>query len=722
MIIARDINTSNGVVPYDPELIQMWPDRPVLINEVPIIRIDNGTILIAGLRQVFAIKGRNILVRFHQLISNLDGSSTVDEILESSGDVNGTFRILSTLIQAGAIEEYRSERICSSHHGTSNMIARMSQTTGWNSSQSDVLLRTERLSVSVVAPSTVRSDFVPLLLDVGLKESASEDVEKRYILCSGEYTDTLLDPNAYSEDTTVVLFSCNEDFCRLGPLFKIQQASRFEHAFKQYNSYSQDGGSYRSITGMSLLAHYIFCYVSRLVSFPLYRKIYEFCWQDGFKLDQFIVGDIGIYQANKITPRELRVDKISTLDELCSTVEMPPKFEIPPSAHLWHYDAKNINLSKRTPPRLGSATRISLSTMSQSNNFGLGEDSNNLQLLSKVLFYCAGLYKKEVGLSRVAPSGGNIGAVEVFVQLSTKYRGPNGIYRYNAEDQILELVSEMVQVSDVDEVILHFVGNINLIESKYGAYAYHLLNYDVGVMKQYLHLVTNAIRVSLSWGRSEDFQSGLWIPEATSSFLHCDAAKLSFEKDLRSKSTVGSSMTETWLQSLVFLRYACREFGITKDFKSASTLLLRAFEHDQILKEEDKSSLTVEYLLICSGMTCYNGVYKSRTGRCIQMTEISQDFDGGMLMNQTVLGHSPFKIVPWFRYPKESAVLRHEEFSLLLQRVARVISQAWLELSEFDYVGTAAGGPIRSEIENFLPMQYVGGVPLLSLCFGAEAK
>ena len=703
----------------DPELGPLWHEHPAFVEEVPVVKIDAQTVLLVGFRQSTILRGRGIPSRVHEILSKLDSGCGIEELLEDESDSDGTFRIVSTLIRAGALERRGGRSLRGQSVATDNFIARTSQLTGWNSARDDIYKNLEHTNVVVVGEEEFQTIMCSMLVDAGVCCVTPKEIERAGVtpdFVVGNYASArafLGRIGDLGSSVRVIVCSLQESGCSLGPSFSGSQIGRFSHVDKV----AQPGSDYES--SCAILAHYVFGCVSRSIDIPLYRRVHQFSFDEAAELStsQWVVTDRAVIAADSISPRKVRVDSPQVLEELVAIAEMPPKIEIPPAAHLWHYDEKNVALARDYPEPLSTSYRVSLTEFWDSSS---GENCSDRQSLtgrlSGVLFYCGGVIERGGMRRRIAPSGGNIGAVEIFLDVQGMDIIRDGLYRYHSLKHELELVEARASNSVAGEHIdIHFLGNINKIESKYGAYAFHLLMYDVGVIDQYLAASSKALGVSVC--RFEVDAGVSHTPHLTESFVHCGTRRLALEPRFSSSSSSEFVSMENLLRKRVLGRETCRTFR-SSGCSSSKVILERIAGYWMSVRSNELDAQYVEFLLIDSSNEGDAGVFGIRNGACSRLADIPSDFDSASLMNQSTLGESPFKIVPWLMIPGDDTKIRHDSFAALLQNVANAISWGWLELQDLGLSGTAAGGAIRSDLEPILPTEYHGGAPLLSLCFG----
>lgn len=139
----------------------------------------------------------------------------------------------------------------------------------------------------------------------------------------------------------------------------------------------------------------------------------------------------------------------------------------------------------------------------------------SIDQLAAVLALTAGIRDKTEpngGVRRWAPTGGNLGSVELYIAVHNVEGIAPGFYFYQpAEHSLAALrwrsgglaVDEFIRrairwrLPDLPEVLIMFTGAFHRVAKKYGAFGYNLVHLDAGVAISQLEVVATAL--SLSW-------------------------------------------------------------------------------------------------------------------------------------------------------------------------------------------------------------------------------
>ena len=190
-------------------------------------------------------------------------------------------------------------------------------------------------------------------------------------------------------------------------------------------------------------------------------------------------------------------------------VGFPSRHLLDPKSHQVHYHEHCLELANQSK-QYPSAERISLPAPTElpfpmcdalrclMSETGAATEVLNLARLSSLLMFAGGLdrqaklpYKK---LRRWAPTGGNLGSVELYVAARSVAGLTPGIYFYQACDHTLVRIAPAMNASDIAEfmgraapggdsaaALVIFAAAHHRVAQKYGSFAYRVVQLDAGV-------------------------------------------------------------------------------------------------------------------------------------------------------------------------------------------------------------------------------------------------
>jgi SagB-type dehydrogenase family enzyme len=206
-------------------------------------------------------------------------------------------------------------------------------------------------------------------------------------------------------------------------------------------------------------------------------------------------------------------------------VSLPSRHLINPKGHQAHYrtvnvektyegkrylDAEQVALpSYEQLPQLEGSTLEHLRAMDSER---LSHETLNLINLTALLLFSAGVRPIDGSmpgkLRRWSPTGGNLGSVELYVAASQVEGLDPGIYFYQPREHTLARLSQSKRQADVidfieqvapdehrdgDGALIIMVAAHHRVLSKYGAFAYRIINLDAGVALGQLHMVGSSL-------------------------------------------------------------------------------------------------------------------------------------------------------------------------------------------------------------------------------------
>ncbi|HEX6545259.1 MAG TPA: SagB family peptide dehydrogenase, partial [Bryobacteraceae bacterium] len=204
-------------------------------------------------------------------------------------------------------------------------------------------------------------------------------------------------------------------------------------------------------------------------------------------------------------------------------VAFPSRHLLDPKTHQMHYRAANIELANRGK-RYPSAERIALppgDVLPEPDGDSLAQLTMPVKPSHQLTLYrLANLLRLTAGLDRIvtqtknktrrwAPTGGNLGSVELYVAAREIEGLPCAIYFYQPHEHLLARVNSVMQAREMEELmrqiaptsasadaLLFFTAAHHRLAQKYGAFAYRLSQLDAGVAQVQARMVASGLGLS----------------------------------------------------------------------------------------------------------------------------------------------------------------------------------------------------------------------------------
>lgn len=191
----------------------------------------------------------------------------------------------------------------------------------------------------------------------------------------------------------------------------------------------------------------------------------------------------------------------------CATA-LPGAEFVAPRDHQGHYAVGNIELAQEVrPPLLGevvvalpAAAALDVGVPWSSIEFAAARAPDLLDLAT-LLSRSVGLFRDQGVLRRVAPTGGNLGSVDLFVIARDVPSLDAAVYHYDAPNHRLDRLADIpsndaladaIGSDQLPPCLIVGAGQLSRCAQKYGAFTYRLVHLDSGVALAYLHAIAAA--------------------------------------------------------------------------------------------------------------------------------------------------------------------------------------------------------------------------------------
>jgi SagB-type dehydrogenase family enzyme len=511
------------------------PTRPRLARGLVRVMTDDSLIVEGGpSRQSF----RGALARndLPALMDDLDGSSTVDELLDRSGERrHHVFSMLALLYSTGLIEEAGVASADSALEGypeeSAAYLSRSIDSTRVNRSAVEALQRMTAQRILVVGTGheeLVRNLVTSLAadhLDVGgaacpagpeAMNALVQGVDLLVILGQGAALEELCHV-ARTLGVTALPVLAVGDRLLIGPELGTSNRSCASCVFSQRSALASAqhaamvGSPARSSLAAAFLTREISAMVSRVGTSDTGKMLVAVdldTWsQDRFSLPP--LPDCAVCMAEVSIGAESGVPLAWAYEE---SVAFPARESCDPKSHQVHYKAGNIELQRRNRRWLSAPSVPLPAPADLGTGFPVGaarpqRRDCDLSVVATLLTRMAGLREAVTAsttqVSRWCASGGNLGSVNAYVIARSVIGLPSGVYAYQRGDDSLALLPWASPPEDAPgqdpSVQAHIVltGSLDVVGQKYGPFAWRIVHLDAGAAIAQGRLVAAQLGVDL---------------------------------------------------------------------------------------------------------------------------------------------------------------------------------------------------------------------------------
>jgi bacteriocin biosynthesis cyclodehydratase domain-containing protein len=539
-ISARDMGMA---VSYDPQF--RMPLQPKISEHIRMIPFGSDGFIFDGVQEKQWIRGNAARRFLPELIPLLDGTRTVDEIVQSLPHFPGRFiyDALALLYSRGLIFEGSTEtdKDNKPHYKFFERHLDMTRA-NWNPRQAVDRLRQHSIWIAGF-PEDVR--FLTHELkkyDVSILENYDAFMENRgkrlaVIICDDkrdieEFRE--MAKTFYEQKIPWVLVTFRNNQLYLGPYFETGETPCLECLLSQRkilfepSALSENTNTMLKKAGLAYSGVEIIHLLARLSSSLLLQGMKQ------VDLECFQYKSISLSKVPNCPVCDLNGDGepiINLVTQYESYVEFPSHRFINPKDHQNHYKPSNLDLAKSSLVYPGNR-QIPLPPDDCLPNldFGPGQHSP-LHLLAKLMLYTTG-FKKMISrqterVYRWAPTGGNLGSVGFYFLNIGLNEINHGLYFYQPSTHSLAMISRcdkqcILRSAAADATVNHdrilgyviFTGSYDRVSKKYKEFAYKIIHLDAGVAFAQLQIAAEAlnlgVRLCQSW-QQDDLEALLKI-------------------------------------------------------------------------------------------------------------------------------------------------------------------------------------------------------------------
>jgi SagB-type dehydrogenase family enzyme len=192
---------------------------------------------------------------------------------------------------------------------------------------------------------------------------------------------------------------------------------------------------------------------------------------------------------------------------------VPSRELVSPKAHQMHYAIANLELARQEKKKLFGGDAIPLPATAEPldakpvNRSAPASERVTIEQLATLLSRTGGYVDGANGRRRLAPTGGNLGSVDLWI-IARRVAGLGaGVYHYDSPRHCLECVDRRVPGAAAiaaatgrsagGDCLIIGTGALARCAQKYGPFAYRLVYLDSGVALTYAHAVAAALGLPL---------------------------------------------------------------------------------------------------------------------------------------------------------------------------------------------------------------------------------
>jgi SagB-type dehydrogenase family enzyme len=464
---------------------------------------------------------------------------------------------------------------------------------------------------------------------------------------------------------------------------------------------------------------------------------------------------------------------------LHTATAMPPRELLSPRDHQQHYNLGNVQLTRMQSEATYGAQSLPLPSASAVGgplpwlDLPLEEQELDLEGLAAILSRSAGLHPTRNTGARVAPTGGNLGSVELFV-LAQHVKGlAPGVYRYHAPRHMLErypavpiatLRGALGTAGVLPSCVIVGTGALGKTRGKYHSFGYRLVHFDAGVAIAYIRGIAAGLGVAVrEYPNFYDaelaeaiglhtrdsrfvptFALGLGTPAVRSLPIRAihrgiwaldyvvEAAQLPGvpaqpRRMITTRAAGGRRPSLDSLEEVLLTRRAVRSYAD----QSVPSDLLRELLREvmDVCRERATTGAAapsiVPYMAVQVGSTeLPTGFYTISPASPTQLIPVRQGAtfaDLHRCVLQSSLAAAPvvlFMVGDFEQATRERGARGYRE---LLMQAGAALGRAWLAATAYGLVGCASGGFMEAGLRSLLDLDGYRTCPLIALCLGRPA-
>jgi SagB-type dehydrogenase family enzyme len=499
------------------------PARLRLIPEMVVVEYGTDGLLFSGGEQLEVIRGKSARTLLMRALPLLDGSRTLEEI---AGSEPGLSRktlhdIVSLLFSRGLLEDAApegDEEIAYPELGS--YAGRFVDVTRSNRNRQEALARLEASSVAVLGAEGLAAAFVEQLREHGigqvklarkLRNAAKADLA--VVISTGDLKDVERLVREVSQACPrVLLLRFGSAEAHIGPMFHAGATSCPACFFRTHPHPEGVPESALAAYWSGIGSLQVFHTLAKLAPSRTQREFRVLRIDEAGEMRQESYASVrrpGCAECG-IPHSPLAQDDQRLLAWIyhCAT-SFPSREMLSPRDHQSHYSVANLQLAREEKPSLGDVLAVRLpealplsSALRIDGEGAVVRRPLDLAGLATLLRNAAGEAMENGVARRVAPTGGNLGSVDLWVAAGRVDGLNSGIYRYHGTRHRLEwvgaLCGELPESAGSPECFIIGTGDLARCAQKYQNFAYRLIYYDSGVALAHLYAVAANLGIAVA--------------------------------------------------------------------------------------------------------------------------------------------------------------------------------------------------------------------------------
>jgi SagB-type dehydrogenase family enzyme len=488
------------------------PARPRLLSELVHVPLADGVLYVGG-EHSQVLRGRGARSVLERIGSLLDGTRTLGEIADVVPEMS-TEQVrdaVSLMFSRGLLEDGAPVPREGLLGEVARFLARFIDVSRANNNRDQALGRLATTAVGVIGPPGLLERAAAVLTDTGFGEvrRGADDGDVNLVISTGEA------PRAARSGRCSLLLRLGANEVHLGPML-VPGVTACPACFARTHPHPRGESSASSaaywvgaaVTQLTLL-------VSQIVisGTPRAFLVYHMTGSEFERSMRVAVPLPGCEACGLAGPPVAPDDPALVPWIYHSATALPGREFVAPRMHQNHYKVGNIELTRKLLPPLLGAPVIALPDPVQLDvpppwaaRSSACDCVPGLEAIATLLARTAGFVQGGAGPRRVAPTGGNLGSVELWVVARRADGLKPGIYHYDAPRHQLEVIAGEVddvqlaaalRSTELPDCAIVTTGALARSALKYGRFCYRLVYLDSGVALAYLRAVAVAQRIAV---------------------------------------------------------------------------------------------------------------------------------------------------------------------------------------------------------------------------------
>lgn len=537
--------TMARAVQFDPQFVA--PVRPRFPRELVLIPLAEG-LLVEGTDEQQLLRGQATKTLLPRLLPLLDGTRTIAQLATELNDVapGHIQQAIALLYTRGLLEDAAADPVMEAQQIDPHLLAffrRHVDTTRVNRSALQAAERLQNSAVVVygVGHETQRGQLAEQLRSAGIGSVTEAELGSalqfptRYkhqlvvVLVVGDDDEaalTQLDEQCAQLGVAWLRVAVTNEAADLGPYFERGETACYR-CFRIADAHKPASSAVTALQTKlwaAMLATEVIYLLSRIA--PLATGVYvkRYDLQDWSAQALRFPRLPGCPNCRPVAGMEAGPINAAIVFE--DAVRFPSRHLNDPKGHQVHYRVSNLDLAKDSK-RYPNAAKVSLPAQEQLiqvpgsvlQHLPQAEPRKDavaalhLESLASLLLLSGGIWHddgpdavKTVKPKRWAATGGNLGSVELYVAAYNVAGLAPGLYFYEVREHQLAQLSSLWTPEDAAQFIAQATGSSNCpdalilsvgathrVASKYGAFAYRVINLDAGVALAQLQMVASSL-------------------------------------------------------------------------------------------------------------------------------------------------------------------------------------------------------------------------------------